>query len=154
MLPAPTSVTHKGLCCLPRTWGRNFAGIFGAGWKLWSSLWLCWGVGGVMVEFPHLGVGDARPEAVLGILRKNENCDNDYRLTIDCECWYGITWRKARDDGAMVALVKRHGEEQVKQVGVSDPEHSVIFVLILGQVEASDPETPKGFSKKVKLWKC
>ena len=51
----------------------------------------------------------------------------------------------------MVALVKRHGEEQVKQVGVSDPEHSVIFVLISSQVEASDPETPKGFSKKVKL---
>ena len=26
------------------------------------------------MEFPHLGVGDARAEAVLGILRKNENC--------------------------------------------------------------------------------
>ena len=52
-------------------------------------------------------------------------CDNDY-----CECWYGITWRKARDDGAMVALVKRHVEGQVRQVGASDPEQSVTFGLI------------------------
>ena len=32
-----------------------------------------------MVEFPHLGVGDARAEAVLGV-RKNENC---VTMTID-----------------------------------------------------------------------
>ena len=34
-----------------------------------------------MVEFPHLDVGDARAEAVLGILRKNEN-ENSVTMTI------------------------------------------------------------------------
>ena len=38
-------------------------------------------MGGVWVEFPHLGVGDARAEAVLGILRKNEN-ENSVTMTI------------------------------------------------------------------------
>ena len=42
----------------------------------------------------------------------------------------GITWRKARDDGAMLALVKRHEVEQVRQVGASDPEQSECDMLV------------------------
>ena len=77
------------------------------------------------MEFPDLGVGDPRAEAVLGarkvaVVVKMGICHI-------CVLWVGNTWRKARDDGAMVALVKRHGEEQVRQIGASDPETTMVF---------------------------
>ena len=42
-----------------------------------------------------------------------------------------LTWRRALDEGAMDASVKRHDEEHVRQVGSEDPD----------QVDKSDTQS-------------